>query len=300
MSSRVLFDAPGPKARVRHRLLALVGILGLLVICYWIYGRMEARNQWAAERWTPFLTWAAWDNYVLPGMFATLRAAAIAIVISMVLALVLAMGRMSDIAPLRWAVGVFVEFFRAVPVLIMMIFTAYFLSRSDFTPTAYNPLIATVVGLVLYNSAVLCEVIRNGVASLPAGQREAGLSVGLTPSQTRRSILVPQALTAMLPTLVSQVIVITKDSALGYIILYPELLTLAGRQLGSRHGNTLQAYIFVAVLFILLNYLISKLAEALENRQRRRNRSAGKVADANEPPPVAPIPTGRPGGRAVG
>ncbi|GAA1145474.1 amino acid ABC transporter permease [Ornithinicoccus hortensis] len=280
MSSQVLFDAPGPKARVRHRIIAVLGILALLAVLYWVYGRMDQRNQWEADRWTPFLRWTTWDTYVLPGLFETLRAAALAIVISMVLALGLAMGRMSDIAPLRWAVGVFVEFFRAVPVLIMMIFTAFFLSRNDFTPTELNPLIATVTGLVLYNSAVLCEVIRNGVSSLPSGQREAGLSIGLTPSQTRRTILVPQALTAMLPTLVSQIIVITKDSALGYIILYPELLTMAGRQLGSKNGNILQAYIFVAVMFIVINYGISKIAEAVEARQRRKGRTAGPVGSS--------------------
>lgn len=281
MSSRVLFDAPGPRARLQHRILAAVGVIGLLAVVYWIYGRMEERNQFEADKWSPFLTWAAWDNYLVPGVLATLRAAAIAIVVSMVLALLLAMARMSDIRPVRWAAGVFVEFFRAVPVLIMMIFSFALLTQLATTPSGLNPLIATVSGLVFYNSSVLCEVIRSGVGSLPSGQREAGLSIGLTPSQTRRAILVPQALTAMLPTLVSQVIVITKDSALGYIILYPELLTIGGRQLGSRYGNTLQAYIVAAVLFILINYLISKVAEAVESRQRRKAHTAGKVGSAD-------------------
>lgn len=280
MSATVLFDAPGPKARMRHRILALIGLVGVLAIAYWIYGRMEEKNQFTEARWSPFLTWSAWDNYLIPGMLATLRAAAIAIVISVVLALALAMARMSDIRPLRWAAGVFVEFFRAVPVLVMMIFSLALLNQLGATPTSLNPLIATVSGLVWYNASVLCEVIRNGVSSLPAGQREAGLSIGLTPSQTRRSILVPQALTAMLPTIVSQIIVILKDSALGYIILYPELLTIGARQLGSRYGNTLQAYIIAAVLFILINYALSKLAEWIENRQRRRRRSAGTVGSA--------------------
>lgn len=280
MSSSVLFDAPGPKARTRHRILAVIGLLAVLAMAYWVYGRMDEKNQFTAARWSPFLTWSAWDNYLIPGALATLRAAAIAIVISGVLALALAMARMSDIKPVRWAAGVFVEFFRAVPVLVMMIFSLALLNQLSVTPTSLNPLIATVSGLVWYNASVLCEVIRNGVSSLPAGQREAGLSIGLTPSQTRRSILVPQALTAMLPTLVSQIIVILKDSALGYIILYPELLTIGARQLGSRYGNTLQAYIIAAVLFILINYTLSKIAEAVESRQRRKGRTAGPVGSA--------------------
>ena len=215
------------------------------------------------------------------------------LLVNLVLALVLAMARMSDVAPLRWLASVVVEFFRAVPVLIMMLFMFWFLVHRGWFPDSLNPMIGVVFGLTMYNSAVLCEVIRNGVASLPAGQREAGLSIGLSPAQVRRTILIPQSLTAMLPTLVSQIIVITKDTALGYLILYPELVTRA-RQLGSAESATLPAYVVAAVLFILINYTLSKIAEAVENRQRRRNRSAGKVGDANEPPPVAPaiVPSG--------
>ncbi|QDO88997.1 amino acid ABC transporter permease [Ornithinimicrobium ciconiae] len=300
-TTRVLFDAPGPKARMRYRLMAVVGILLLAAILYVVYDRLADKGQLEAARWDWVLGASAWKNYLIPGIIDTLRAAAIAIVCASVLALALAMARMSDNRVLRWLAGMMVEFFRAVPVLVMMLFIFYFLAHRGWFPSSINPLIGVVVGLTLYNSAVLCEVIRNGVASLPSGQREAGLAIGLSPSQTRRTILIPQSLTAMLPTLVSQVIVITKDTALGYIILYPELLTRA-RNLGSLESATLPAYVVVAVLFILLNYALSKLAEWIENRQRRRARSAGKVGSANEPPPVAPIPapSGAGGGGAVG
>ena len=277
--SAVLFDAPGPRARRLHNLLTVVGVLLLLGLAWIIVGRLIEKDQLTAGRWDWILTGNAWTNYLLPGIFDTLRAAAIAIVLSMALALMLAMARMSDLAPLRWAASIFVEFFRAVPVLIMMLFTFYFLSNQEFTPAGLNPLIGVIVGLTAYNSAVLCEVIRNGIASLPAGQREAGLSIGLSPPQVRRMILIPQALTAMMPTLISQVVVITKDSALGYLILYPELVTMA-RQLGSAQAATLPAYVVVAVLFILINYSLGRVAEWVESRQRRRHRSAGGVVHA--------------------
>lgn len=224
------------------------------------------------------LTASAWNNYLVPGIIDTLRAAAISIVCASVLALGLAMARMSDLAPLRWLASIMVEFFRAVPVLVMMLFIFYFLSHRGWFPSDLNPLIGVVVGLTLYNSAVLCEVIRNGVTSLPAGQREAGLSIGLTPSQVRRSILIPQSLTAMLPTLVSQVIVITKDTALGYIILYPELLNSV-RQMGSRFGNMTVTFIVGAFLFIVINYAVTKLAEWLEQRLQRRKRTAAPIKE---------------------
>lgn len=274
---QVLFDAPGPKAVIRHRIIAVVGILVLVAMIIFILLRMDEKGQLAAAKWTPLFEASAWQNYLLPGLWDLFRAAVVSIVLSLVIGLVLAMGRMSDLAPLRWLTTIFVEFFRAVPVLIMMIFTFFYLSLQEWSNDAWNPFIGVVVGLTLYNSSVLCEVIRSGVHSLPNGQREAGLAIGLNPAQVRRTILVPQALTSMLPVIVSQIIVIVKDSALGYIILYPELLTQA-RQLGSSRANVLQSYLFAALLFILINYALSKLAEALENRQRRRAAGAGKKA----------------------
>ena len=280
-AQQVLFDMPGPRARARHRVIAAVGLLAILAIAVFVLVQMDEKGQLAADKWTVLFEASAWDNYFLPGIWDLVRAAVVAIVLSMLLGLVLAMGRMSDLAPLRWATTVFVEFFRAVPVLIMMIFTFFYLANQEWSNDSWNPFIGVVVGLTLYNSSVLCEVIRSGVGSLPNGQREAGLSIGLNPSQVRRSILVPQALTSMLPTIVSQIIVIVKDSALGYIILYPELLTQA-RNLSSSRGNVLQAYIFAAVIFILINYALSKLAEALENRQRRKAAGASKKARQDE------------------
>lgn len=290
-AARVLFDAPGPKARVRHRILAVVGVLALLALGYWVYRKMDETGQFTAERWGWILKPESWTDYLIPGIIDTLRAAVVAIVISIALGLLLAMGRMSEIAPLRWAAGVFVEFFRAVPVLIMMFFTFYVLVNNiKIFPDDFNPFVGVVVGLVCYNSSVLCEVIRNGVTSLPNGQREAGLSIGLSPSQVRRSILVPQALTAMLPTIISQVVVITKDTALGYLILYPELVTRA-RQEASAEGAVLPAYVVVVVIFILINYGIGKIAERVEARQRRKGRTAGQIGGTetlNQPPAGTP------------
>lgn len=286
-AQQVLFDAPGPKAIARYRLFAVLGGLVLALILGWILWRMWERDQLTAAKWSPFLTASAWTNYYIPAIWDTLRAAVTAIVLSMLLGLALAMGRMSDIGAIKWAATVFVEFFRAVPVLIMMIFTFYYLtSAAEWFPNSSAPFAGVIVGLTLYNSSVICEVIRSGVRSLPNGQREAGLSIGLSGPQTRRMILVPQALTSMLPSLVSQIIVILKDTALGYIILYPELLTRA-RQLGSSEANILPAYLVAAAMFIVINYALSKVAEAIENRQRRRNTNAAKPKKGDEPGEMA-------------
>ena len=138
---------------------------------------------------------------------------------------------------------------------------------------------AVVLALTLYNGSVIAELVRSGVYSLPKGQGEAGLSIGLTPSQVLRSIQLPQALTAMLPALIGQFVVVLKDSALGTAITYQELLTW-GKTLGSAYGNTVPAYIVVAIIFIILNYLMTRLATAVQHWLARRGTTAGPLTTA--------------------
>lgn len=271
-SANVLFDAPGPRARRIHLIGSVVGGLVIAGVLAWLVWTLWELDQITPRRWASIFGSEAWIHYLLPGIRATVLAAVFSITIAFAIAFVAAMCRMSENRLLRWPATVFIEFFRAVPVLIMMIFALTFVTTYTPVPVPQRPLVAVIIGLVFYNGAVMAEVIRNGVASLPAGQREAGLSIGLNPTQVRRMILVPQALTAMLPALVSQMVVALKDSALGYIILYPELLNSA-RQMGTRFGNTTVAFLTAAVLFILINYLVTLLAERLERRLRRRGRT---------------------------
>ncbi len=267
----VLFDAPGPKARIRHRILTGVGVLIAIAIAYVIYLRFEEAGQLKASMWEPFVTDPeVWTSYLIPGLKGTFTAAGISIVLAVIFGLVFGMGRLSPIGPVRWFCGVIVEFFRAVPVLLMMVF-AYFgyYATSDLVPNAQAPLAAVVTALTLYNGAVIAELVRSGVHGLPRGQAEAGLAVGLTPGQVLRSIQLPQALTAMLPALVGQLVVVLKDSALGYGITYLELLTWS-KTLGSAYANTVPAYIVAGILFVVINYTLTRLAVYLEGRLKKR------------------------------
>ena len=267
----VLFDAPGPKARLRHKIFTVVGALLALGILYLIYAKFEAAGQLKAFMWEPFVTDSeVWTSYLIPGLRGTFTAAGISIVLAVVFGLLFGMGRLSPLAPLRWFCGVVVEFFRSVPVLLMMVF-AYFgyFATANIVPNEHAPLAAVVTALTLYNGAVIAELVRSGVHGLPSGQAEAGLSVGLTPGQALRSIQLPQALTAMLPALVGQLVVVLKDSALGYGIPYLELLNWS-KTLGSAYANTVPAYIVAGILFILVNYALTKLAVYLEGRLKKR------------------------------
>ncbi len=279
----VLFDAPGPKARVRHIAIAVLGSLiaaGLLLLI--IRGLANPdNNQLTAAKWKPFITGEAWTAYLLPGLFATLRAAVIAVALSVVIGILLGMGRLSELAVLRWACGVFVEFFRSVPVLMMMLFAYYFGVYALHIFGSGASLFGVVAGLTFYNSSVIAELIRSGVGSLPKGQREAGLAIGMTPTQSLVSILLPQAITAMLPSLVSQLVVILKDSALGFWINYAELIR-AGQNLSTTKGNLIPTLIVLAAIFIVINYALTRVARTLEQRLRQR-RNTGKK------PPVDPM-----------
>jgi glutamate transport system permease protein len=283
----VLFDAPGPKARRRHALLAAVGVLIVLGLLYVAVRKMGTADQLQGFMWKPFVTdRSVWRDYLLPGLWGTLKAAVISIVLAGVFGLVFGIGRLSRNSPVRWLSGVVVEFFRAVPVLIMMIFAFGVYTTNDVFASDVNPLAAVITGLTLYNGAVIAELVRSGVHSLPQGQGEAGVSVGLMPSQVLRSIELPQALTAMLPALIGQFVTILKDSALGYQITYPELLNSA-KTLGSNFANTVPAYIVAAVLFILINYALSRLAVYVERRLSRRGRTTLHEATAVPAPAAA-------------
>ncbi|MBM6544628.1 amino acid ABC transporter permease [Janibacter sp. YIM B02568] len=281
-SSSVLFDAPGPRARRRHLIITIVAALVLLGVVVVALMRLDARGELEAAKWQAMFTTSAWQYYFVPGILSTLKAAGIAIVLSMLFGLVFGVGRLSQNTAVRWVSGAVVEFFRGIPVLIMMIAFFYFLAfRGVFAPET-NPFVAVVAALTLYNGAVVAELVRSGVGSLPKGQGEAGLSIGLTPGQTMRAIQLPQAITAMLPALVSQLVVILKDSALGAIITYPELLRSA-RNLAAG-GNTLQPLVMAALLFIIINFTLTTLASYLERRINKRGHTSAKAdKDAGRP-----------------
>jgi len=259
----VLFDAPGPKARRRHAVLTALGAVLVALTLWVVLRKMSEAQQLQSTMWTPFLHGEAWREYLLPGLWGTVKAAGISIVLAGIFGLLFGVGRLSAVAPVRWVSGVVVEFFRAVPVLIMMIFAFNVYVFNAVFPSTLNPLAAVVTGLTLYNGSVLAELVRSGVHSLPTGQSEAGLSIGLTPGQVLRSIQLPQALTAMLPALIGQMVVILKDSALGYQITYLDLLNWS-KTLGSNYANTVPAYIVAAVLFIVINFSLTVLARRVE------------------------------------
>ena len=268
----VLFDAPGPRARVRNRVITVVTIVVAALVVWAVVAKLTSKGQLTEAKWQPFVTANLWKTYVLPGIEGTLTAAALSIVLALILGFLLGVGRLSHVGFIRWPSAVIVEFFRSVPVLIMMIFAYFLFALYDTFPSKYLALAGVVTGLTLYNGAVIAEIVRAGVGSLPRGQSEAAAALGLRWGQTMRSILLPQAITSMLPVLVSQLVVVLKDTAIGYQITFVEMVR-QGTVVGSSYGNYVPALIVIAVLMISVNFALSVAATRLERRLRRSKRT---------------------------
>ncbi|MEV7886213.1 amino acid ABC transporter permease [Streptomyces sp. NPDC002817] len=280
--SSVLYDTPGPRAKRRNVLISVVFFLLLALLAWWVWQVMDDKNQLEWNLWEPFTTEQAWTTYLLPGLANTLKAAALAMVIALPLGAVFGIARLSDHRWVRGAAGTVVEFFRAIPVLLLMLFANEFYDRSTDISSEQRPLYAVVTGLVLYNASVLAEIVRAGILSLPKGQTEAAYAVGLRKGQTMSSILLPQAVTAMLPAIVSQLVVIVKDTALGGVMLnFTELLN-SRQTLAANYANVIPSFIVVAIIFIVLNFILTSFASWLEKRLRRSKRSTGAVLGAED------------------
>ncbi|MER6132323.1 amino acid ABC transporter permease [Streptomyces sp. NPDC001815] len=292
----VLYDTPGPRAKRRNVIFSVVFFVLLALFLWWIWRAMDDKKQLEWSLWEPFTTSQAWTTYLLPGLGDTLKGAALSMAIALPLGALFGISRLSDHRWVRGISGTVVEFFRAIPVLLLMLFANEFYVRYTDISSEQRPLYAVVTGLVLYNASVLAEIVRAGILSLPKGQSEAALAVGLRKSQVMTYVLLPQAVTAMLPAIVSQLVVIVKDTALGGVMLgFTELLN-SRSTLAANYANVIPSFIVVAVIYIVLNFILTSFASWLEGRLRRSKKSTGAVLGTDD---VDDINAGEVGGTAA-
>ncbi|MER7464731.1 amino acid ABC transporter permease [Streptomyces sp. NPDC097981] len=276
--SSVLYDTPGPKAKVRNWIYTGVFLVLVGLALWWILGRMAEKNQLDADKWTPFVTDSQiWTTFLLPGLGETLKAGLIAMVIALPLGALLGIARLSDHAWVRIPVGAVVEFFRAIPVLVLMFFASALYVMLGTVSSDLRPLYAVVTALVIYNSAVIAEIVRAGILTLPRGQTDAAKAIGMRKGQIMTYVLVPQAVTAMLPALVSQLVVILKDTALGGAVLgFGDLMSM-NRQISANYSNTIATMVVIALLYIAVNFALTTFASWIEGRLRQSKKGTGAV-----------------------
>lgn len=281
--SSVLYDTPGPKAKVRNWIYTGVFAALVALALWWILDRMAEKNQLDADKWTPFVSdGQIWTTFLLPGLGETLKAGLIAMVIALPLGALFGIARLSDHAWVRIPVGAVVEFLRAIPVLMLMIFSSALYVLLGTVSSDLRPLYAVVTGLVLYNASVIAEIVRAGILSLPRGQTDAAKAIGMRKGQTMVYVLIPQAVTAMLPALVSQLVVILKDTALGGAVLgFADLMSM-NRQISANYSNTIATMVVIAVIYIAVNFALTSFASWMEGRLRKSKKGTGAVLGAAE------------------
>jgi glutamate transport system permease protein len=270
----VLYDVPGPKATTRNRVTGAVAGLAIAGLLAYIGYRFAATGQFESLKWQQF-EYKAVQQELLHGYLATLKAAGISAVGAVAFGAVFAAGRLSEHAAIRVPSVFVVELFRAIPLLILIFFAFYLPLQYDFP---FDKMWALVFGLVLYNGSVLAEIFRAGILAVPRGQAESAQALGLRKTQVTVHVLLPQAVRAMLPAIVSQLVVLLKDTALGFIINYSELL-FVGKQIGGRLAFDLPyvpTYLIVAAGYIATCGLLSAFAWWLQRRliRGRRQRTA--------------------------
>ncbi|MEH1014971.1 amino acid ABC transporter permease [Micromonospora sp. CPCC 206060] len=305
----VLYDVPGPRQRRITWISSILATVLVLIGAYFlIYRPLDDNGQFSMELWGPLVD-PSNENFPLvwerigAGFRNTLIAAGLAILASLVVGTLLAVLRIQLrsltarrftglAAPLAYPLRglsallavvtrVCVEVFRGLPVVLTIFFVARGFPEFGIS---FDALWYLVIGLTIYNSVVIAEILRSGMEGLPGGQAEAAAAVGLSPLQTTRLILLPQAFRIMLPALISQLVVVLKDTSLGFIIAYEETLSI-GKQIIGALGNPIQTYLIIGVLFIVVNYSLSKLAQYVQRRLARGRKTAG--TPAQNPPPAA-------------
>ncbi|MFB7616919.1 amino acid ABC transporter permease [Kitasatospora sp. NPDC056181] len=264
-TASVLYDAPGPRARTRNRLFGVLSLVGVAGLIWYVFATLADNGQFDAQLWDVF-QYSTVQQRIVDGLLSTLEAFGLAALFSLVLGALLAAGQLSDHKPVRWVAVSFVQFFRAMPLLILIValYYAFF---------AKEPMWALVLGLTLYNGSVQAEIIRSGVNAVPRGQGEAAYALGLRKTQVMTTILVPQAVRSMLPSMIGQLVVTLKDTSLGFIITYHELLFI-GKAIATQPINAagfpyIPVVLVIGPIYIALCLLLTALARWIEARGRR-------------------------------
>ncbi|MFH9115967.1 amino acid ABC transporter permease [Streptomyces globisporus] len=276
-----LYDIPGPVTRRRHLMYGIASTVLIVALFGWIVYLLFDTDQFTAQKWTPF-EYEGIQELLLRGLGNTLKAFAYAAVLSLALGAVLAVGRLSEHRVLRWISTLLVEFFRAMPVLVMIFFI--------FVALKVQPLPALVAGLTLYNGSVLAEVFRTGINAVDRGQREAAYALGMRKTQVTTYVLAPQAVRAMLPTIISQLVVALKDTSLGYLITYEEFLH-AGKLIASNLDYDLPfipVVMVISPIYIGMCMLLSWFATWVAKRQRRNLKTRAVGVAPAEPGTLLP------------
>ena len=269
-----LYEAPGPKTRRRIHIWTAISLVLVALGIFAIVQRFYVTGQLAPKYWDFFARWTTW-RFLLEGFAGTVEVAVTAGIIALALGLLLMMGRISENKILADICHVIINFFRGVPSLLLIYFFFMVVPQYGVRMPSFWMITLPVA---LAASGVLAEVFRAGMYAVPKGQTEAALSLGMSPLHVKLKIVFPQAICMVIPSLISQLVVVVKDTTVAYVVSFPDLLQNA-RVLITNYDALVSTYFVVAIIYILINYGINQLAVYLARRQ-----GSGIVARTNENP----------------
>ncbi len=264
MSAGVLFDSPGPATRARHRTYSIISAIALVAVIAFVLYRLQVTGQLEYDKWEPFITPRYIEAILVDGLLITLQMAFSAVIGAVVFGVIFGIGKLSDHKVIRWPCWLVVEFFRAVPVILLMIFCFYAIF-GGMDPLSRRTYWAVVLALTLYNGAVLAEVFRAGINAVPKGQAEAAYAIGMRKTQVMSVVLLPQAVKIMIPAIISQMVVALKDTSLGYAVAGLGLTRIA-KPIYTAFANHVPTIIVITAIYVVVNLLLTALAMWLQRK----------------------------------
>lgn len=256
-----LYEAPGPRTRRRVRIATAISLILVVAALAVIGHRFYITGQFAPRYWTFFAKATTW-KFLLQGFAGTVRVALTAGAIALALGLLLMLGRISHLKALSAACRVVTDFFRSLPSLLLIYFFFLIVPQYGIKMSSFWMLTLPVA---LAASGVLAEVFRAGVNAVPKGQIEAALSLGMSPLRTTLKIVLPQAIRFVIPSLISQLVVVVKDTTVAYVVSYPDLMQNA-RVLITNYDALVSVYFTIAIIYILINYAINQASIYVSHR----------------------------------
>lgn len=264
-ATQVLFDVPGPRGRRRIALLSVLSaavILGLLAAGLW---QFQKNGQLDPAKWVVYLR-VDYLAFLGRGLLGTLQVTAVAAVVAFPFGLLLALARLSRFGALSSVATVWIEFFRGIPMLLVVY--AFLLALPAYGVT-FPRFWMLVIPMILVSAATTAEVFRAGIKAVDRGQHEAASAIGLGRRDALVHVILPQAVRLVLPSLILALVTLLKDSTLGYVVSYNEL-QFQGKTMVSITRYLVQTYVVVSVIYIALNFLLTRIALALDARMKAR------------------------------
>ena len=257
----VLYEAPGPKARRRIAAATAVSLVLLAALLAAVVRQFAVTGQLNARYWSIFLRPTTW-RFIGEGLLGTVRVALAAGVCTFAMGMLLMMGRLSRYALLRAPCTALVELSRGIPTLLFVYFFFLVAPQLGIRLPAFWRIALPVA---ISATGTVAETLRSGVNAVPRGQREAAVSLGMRSASVFFKIVFPQGFRYVIPALISELVIVLKDTTFAYVVNYADLMQNA-KVLISNYDALLSVYLVIAVIYILINYLINRLSVWVAHR----------------------------------